>query len=170
VPPLETAGLTIVILILFSGIFITIFGLPGTVVIVIDAFLYAWATGFDRIGLKIIALLIVIAVIAESLDFALGAAAPGQFTVSKHGVIAAVIGSIGGVIILTPFLLGLGTTMGMFLGGACGSICVDYISERRLKPAYRTGHKEFLRRILRVLIKGALAIVMTIIVLSAIYS
>ena len=169
-PPFEIAGLTIFILILFAGIFVTIFGLPGTVVIVIDVIVYAWVSGFDQIGFKIIALLIVMAVVAESLDFALGATTPGQFGISKQNVIAAIIGSIGGIAILTPFMLGLGTITGMFLGGAFGSMCVDYFNERRFKPAYRTGHKAFLGKIFRVLIKGLLAIVMTIIVLSAIYS
>jgi hypothetical protein len=169
-PPFETAGLTIVILILFAGIFITIFGLPGPALIVIDAFLYAWATGFERVGLKIIAVLIAIAVTAECLDFALVATTPGQLTVSKQGFIAAVIGSIVGVIILSPFLLGLGTVTGMFLGGACGALCADYIAERRLKPTYRAGHNAFFARTFRIFIKGTLAIVMTITVLSAIYS
>ena len=81
-----------------------------------------------------------------------------------------IIGGIGGIAVLTPFMLGLGTITGMFLGGACGSLCVDYFHERRFKPAYRTGHKAFLGKISRIFIKGLLAIIMTIIVLSAIYS
>lgn len=169
-PPFEIAGLTIFILTLFAGIFITIFGLPGTVVIVIDVIIYSWMTGFDKIGLTIITLLIVMAIVAESLDFALGAATPGRFDISKQSVIAAVVGSIGGIALLTPVMLGLGTITGMFLGGACGSLCVDYVNERSLKPAFKTGHGAFLRRIVRVFIKGLLAIIMTIIVLSSIYS
>lgn len=169
-PPLEVAGLTIFILILFAGVFMTIFGLPGTVVIVIDVIVYSWINGFDQIGLTIIVLLIIMAVIAESLDFALGAATPGRFGISKQNVIAAAMGGIAGIALLTPLMMGLGTITGMFLGGACGSLGVDYFNERRFKPALRTGHKAFLGRIFSVFIKGLLAIIMTIIVLSAIYS
>ena len=46
------AGFTVFILILFAGIFLNLFGLPGTVVIFFDVLLYAIFTGFDHVGLK----------------------------------------------------------------------------------------------------------------------
>ncbi len=70
--PLEAAGLTVFILVLFAGIFVTVFGLPGTVIILIDVILYALVTGFGPIGFKVILVLMVIAVVAEMLDFGLG--------------------------------------------------------------------------------------------------
>ena len=67
--PFAIAGLTIFILILFLGIFSVIFGFPGTFIILIDVIMYAWITGFEKIGLKIIVILIVISLFAEAMDF-----------------------------------------------------------------------------------------------------
>ena len=63
------AGFTVFILILFVGIFLNLFGLPGTIVIFFDVLLYAIFTGFDPVGLKIILFLLISTVIAETIDF-----------------------------------------------------------------------------------------------------
>jgi uncharacterized protein YqgC (DUF456 family) len=168
--PLEIAGLTIFILVLFGGIFTTIFGLPGTIVVFLDVIIYSWVTGGDKVGLKIIAILFFLSLAAESVDLILGAVTSRRYGLSAKEVLAAIIGGIAGVVLLTPLLLGLGTITGMFLGGATGFFLVDYLDERRLKPAFRVGFKAFMKRIFRVLLKGFFAIVMTIITLTAIYS
>ncbi len=67
--PFEIAGLTVFILILFLGVFLTVFGLPGTVLILIDVVAYALLTGFAQIGFKVILILVAMAVVAELLDF-----------------------------------------------------------------------------------------------------
>jgi hypothetical protein len=51
--PFEIAGLTVFILVLFLGVFLTVFGLPGTVLILIDVVAYALLTGFAQIGFKV---------------------------------------------------------------------------------------------------------------------
>ncbi|MCK7511101.1 MAG: hypothetical protein MZV70_48250 [Desulfobacterales bacterium] len=63
------AGFTVFIMILFAGIFLNLFGLPGTVVIFFDVLLYAIFTGFDPVGLKIILFLLISTIIAETIDF-----------------------------------------------------------------------------------------------------
>jgi hypothetical protein len=68
VTPLEFAGLTIFILVLLVGFFSILLGLPGTLVILFDVLVYALATGFNRIGFKILLVLVVISAVAESLD------------------------------------------------------------------------------------------------------
>ena len=49
-PPLELAGLTIFILLLFAGIYGAVIGLPGTILILGSVFFYALLTGFHTIG------------------------------------------------------------------------------------------------------------------------
>ena len=72
--PLEIAGMAFFILVMFTGVFSIVFGMPGTIIILIDAILYAMFSGFEKIGIKIILILLVISLIAETLDFALGMA------------------------------------------------------------------------------------------------
>ena len=50
------AGLAVFILILFLGIYLNLFGLPGTVVIFFDVLFYGIVTGIERIGWKMYAL------------------------------------------------------------------------------------------------------------------
>ena len=44
------AGFAVFILILFAGIYLSLFGLPGTVVIFLDVLVYSLATDFNHIG------------------------------------------------------------------------------------------------------------------------
>jgi len=164
------AGLTIFILILFLGIFSVIFGFPGTFIILIDVIVYAWITGFEKIGLKIIVILIVISLFAEAMDFLLGILGAKKYGASKRGVIASVIGGIVGAILMTPLLLGLGAIIGAFLGGFAGTFLVEYLEEKKLKSAFRMGYGVLLGKIAGVFLKGFLAILMTVISLMAIYS
>ena len=168
--PLETVGLTFFILVLLTGIFSTVFGIPGTVIILMDVVLYAFITGFERIGLKIVIILVVISILAEAIDFAFGMAGAARFRVSKQGIWIAVISSFIGAMVMTPVLFGLGTLIGIFLGGFCGVLIVEIIRQSMLKPALRAGYRAILGRAAGTIVKGFCAIIMTIISLSNIYS
>lgn len=167
--PVETAGLTIFILILFSGIFFTVIGLPGTILIVFDVIVYALATGFAPIGFKVILILVAIAIVLELLDFWLGAAGAVRFALPWKGIWAALFGSLVGAILLTPFFLGLGTLVGIFLGGSAAVFAVKMVQRQKLKPAFRTGMGAMLGRTAGMAVKGLMSVVMAAIVLFNIY-
>lgn len=168
--PFEVAGLTIFILVLFIGIFSIIFGFPGTVIILIDAVVYSLITGFKTIGWKILIVLIILSLLAETLDFMLGSAGAKRFGSSKKGIVASLIGGIAGAILMTPFLLGLGAVIGAFLGGFAGTFLVELIERKKLKPAVRAGYGNLIGRIAGIFAKSFFALVMIIIILSTIYS
>ena len=106
--PWEIGGLTLFILVLLFGTFSILFGFPGTVIIFIDAFLYAAVTGFERIGFKILIALLTLSALAEVTDFAVGMAGAVKFGASRKGLWAFLAGGLIGALLLTPFLLGLG--------------------------------------------------------------
>jgi len=168
--PFEVAGLTVFMLVLFLGIFITVFGLPGTVLILIDVMAYALLTGFDRIGFKVILILILIAVVAELIDFGLGMAGAVRFGSSRAGMWAALVGSLAGAVILTPFFLGLGVLLGTFIGGGIAVFITEMIRRRKLKPAFRASIGAVLGRMTGIAVKGMLSIIMVVITLHGIYS
>ena len=68
--PLEIGGVTLFILVLLFGAFSILFGLPGTVIILIDAVIYAAVTGFEKIGFKVLITLLILSILAELADFA----------------------------------------------------------------------------------------------------
>jgi uncharacterized protein YqgC (DUF456 family) len=168
-PLLEATGLTIFIVILFVGMFSIIFGFPGTFLILGDVVTYSLITGFEKIGFKIIIVLVLISLLAEGVDFLLGIAGARKYGASKTGVALSIIGGIIGAIVMVPILLGLGAVIGSFLGGFAGAFMGDYLEQRKLKPALRAGYGALIGRIAGVLLKGSLAVVMIVITMSAIY-
>lgn len=157
-------------LILFLGIFLTVFGLPGTVLILFDVLGYALLTGFAQIEWKMILTLLLMSIVAELLDFGLSMAGAVRFGSSRAGLWAALIGSFAGAAILSPFFLGLGVLMGIFLGGGAAVFVAEMIQRQKLKPAFRASMGVMLGRMTGIAVKGMVSIVMVVVTLFHIYS
>lgn len=164
-----TAGFTVFILILFVGIYLTLFGLPGTIVIFLDVLFYIIFTGFDHVGLKIILFLLISTIIAETIDF-LVMAGKYQPMTSKKSFGAAAIGAVIGAFLLTPFFWGPGTWGGFFLGGLAGVLTIEFIHQSKLKAPFRTSGSAILAMIGGKMVKGLIALFMIAFSLSNIYS
>jgi uncharacterized protein YqgC (DUF456 family) len=157
-------------LVLLLGIFSILFGIPGTVIILIDTAIYAAVTGFERIGGKILITLLILSILAELADFAIGLAGAMKFGASRQSLVASVIGGILGALLLTPIMLGLGAVLGAFLGGFAGVLTVELLRQSNLKPALRAAWGTLVGRAAGICVKGGFALVMTAIVLSRIYN
>jgi hypothetical protein len=166
----EVVGLTAFILIIFLGLFSTLFGFPGTVVILLTAIVYSCVTGFSAIGIYALISLIVISALAESLGFYLVVIGAKRFELSKQTLITAILGGLFGAFLMTPVLMGLGTLAGGLLGSFSGLAILQFIEEKSLKPCARANPKAMLGGLTGTFVKGFCALVMVIIVLSAIYS
>ena len=168
--PLELAGLTIFILLLFAGIYATVIGLPGTVLILGDVFFYALATGFDKIGFKAIVLLSFMALVAELFGVTMEMTSKLRLAPSWKGSAASLAGGLLGALCLTPLLLGLGTLLGVFLGGFAGFFVLELFRQSRIKPALRASSGALITSAAGIFTKGSLALTMTIVTLNYIYS
>ena len=164
------AGLAVFILILFVGIFLNLFGLPGTVVIFFDVLLYAIFTGFDRIGWKILLFLFIIAIIAETMDFLLGMSGGLKRLDEKKYFRASLLGAIAGAVILTPLFLGPGTWTGFFLGGLTGILITEFRRQSKLRAPFRATNRAVFAMVGRKFVKGVIALFMVAVSLSNIYS
>ena len=169
-PPLEIAGLTFFILVLLFGAFTVLFGLPGTVIILVDVAVYAAVTGFDRIGLKVIIILLILSILAELADFAVGMAGAVKFGASRKAFWASLIGALIGAAVMTPFLLGFGAVIGAFIGGFAGILIVELLRRQRLKPSLRAAWGATLGRAAGICVKGFFALIMVVITLSSVYN
>jgi uncharacterized protein YqgC (DUF456 family) len=164
------AGFTVFILILFAGIFLNLFGLPGTVVVFFDVLFYAIFTGFDHIGLMIILFLLIFTIIAETIDlfFVIGGAS--QPIASKKSLGAAALGAVGGIFLLTPLWGGPGIWLGFFLGGLVGTLTMEFIHQSKLKAPFRMPGRAVLAMIGGKMFKGLITLSMIAFSLSNIYS
>ncbi|HAR49012.1 hypothetical protein ER57_02945 [Smithella sp. SCADC] len=165
-----TVGFTVFILILFAGIFLNLFGLPGTVVVFFDVLFYAIFTGFDHIGLKIILFLLIFTIIAETIDlfFVIGGAF--QPVASKKSFGAAALGAMVGIFLLTPFWGGPGIWIGFFFGGLAGTLIIEFIHQSNLKAPFRMPGRVIFAMIGGKMFKGIIALSMIAFSLSNIYS
>jgi uncharacterized protein YqgC (DUF456 family) len=164
------AGLAIFILVLFAGIFLSLFGLPGTLVIFFDVLVYAIFTGFDHIGWKILLFLFITAIIAEIMDFLLDMSGGLKPMNAKKSMLVAAIGAITGTFILTPLFWGPGIWAGFFLGGFTGILIVEFLRQSKLKKPFRATNRAIFTMIGRKLAKGFIALFMIAVSLSNIYS
>ena len=168
--PLEITGLTIFILLLFVGIYCAVIGLPGTVLILGSVFFYALLTGFHKIGVGAILLLILLTIVAEGIGFTMGFTNRVRLGPSFSGIMASLVGSLLGALYLTPLLWGLGTLMGIFLGGFVGFFMMELIRQSKLKPAHRASTRTMLTSAAGIFAKGSCALTMTVVTLLNIYS
>jgi uncharacterized protein len=158
------------ILVLFIGIYLSLFGLPGTVLIFADVFAYAALTGFDRIGFKVIFFLLVFSVIGEMIDFLLGMTGAMRLTPSKKLFWASMVGALAGTFILTPVLWGLGTFGGFFLGCFAGILIMEFIRQSKLQAPFKASNRAIFAMIGGKMVKGFIALTMIAFSLSNIYS
>jgi uncharacterized protein YqgC (DUF456 family) len=168
--PLEIGGTTLFILVLLFGAFSILFGLPGTVIILIDAVIYAAVTGFERIGLKVLVTLLILSILAELADFAVGMAGAVKFGASRKAFWASIIGGLIGTALMAPFLFGLGAVAGGFFGGFAGVLTVELLRQNRLKPSLRAAWGAVLGRAAGICVKGGFALIMIVITLSSVYN
>jgi hypothetical protein len=167
---LESAGLFLLIATSLVGLLATLLGLPGQFLILLAALVYAAATGFATLGWKVLLLLVFLAAFAEALDFGLRAVGASRFGASRKGAWAAALGGVAGMFLFTPFLFGLGTVLGAFIGGFAGVFAVEIIQQRRIRPALRAGLGSLLGGLAVILAKGSTALVMIVVTLINIYS
>jgi len=169
-PSIEIVAMTFFIMILFLGVFLVIFGIPGNAVIFLTSLIYALIMDFERIGWKTLLILFILAVITEAIEFMMGWIGVPRFGTSVKGFWAAAFGSFLGALIMVHYLLGLGILVGIFVGGLGGVILVEIQQRGRVKPSLRTATSAIAARIAGMALKGLLCITMTTKVLIQIYS
>lgn len=164
------AGFVVFILVLFAGIYLGLFGLPGAVVIFLDVLVYALVTGFAQVGWKVMLFLLFAAVLAEAFDFWADSQhlAPTPATGASLG--SAAVGAAAGMVILTPLLWSPGIWLGFFLGGLAGLLLAERRRQSRLSPPPPSQARAFLTLIGLRAGKGFLSLVMIFVSLSNIYS
>jgi hypothetical protein len=167
---LATTGFVVFILLLFIGIYLSLFGLPGTVIIFLDVLFYAFFTGFEQVGWKVLLFLLVFAIIAEAIDFWAGSTDAHKPPVTSKSVWGTALGAVTGMLILTPVLWGLGVWGGFFLGGLAGLLLMEWLRQSRLKIPHQATRGAFFAMIGIKAVKGVFALIMIFVSLSNIYS
>ncbi len=146
-----------------------IFGLPGTLVIVGVAGVYAWATGFAELTWGVLAALAAMAAGAEALEFWAASAAAGSGGPSRRVTVAVLVGGLIGGIIGAPFFFGLGALPGALAGtfvGAATAVASDGGGRERVLA---TALAALRGRLLGFIAKVAIAVAMVGLIVAALF-
>ena len=157
-----------VILASILGVVLTIFMLPGIWFMLLVALgckafwmpeLFSW---------WVLGAVLVIAIVAEVLEFATSAIGASRAGGSKSAAWAAIIGSIVGAILGTPIMPIIGTIVGAVIGAGLGAILVELgVHRKSLKDSAKVGGGAAAGRLAAVVIKGTLAVVAALILTAA---
>ncbi len=162
---LRIPGIIALTLAMIAGLYLIIFGLPGTWIILGLAIIAAAITGFHKITWVIILILIGLALLAELIEFLagyLGARAKGA---SRWASLSAIVFSFIGAILLSGFPPVLGSLIGAFLGAFLGAAVVEYIIKKEWKQARRAGIAVLFGRVVAIISKVAVGVAMIVITL-----
>lgn len=161
---LEVLGQMLFWIVMIAGIVVIPFGIPGTFLILTSAFVYGWVTAFSEVTWSLLGILFLIALLAEVLEFFIGAATTGKYGGSKQAMFGAIVGSIMGAIWGTPLLPLVGTLIGAFAGAFAGAACFEYFTSQDFDKALRVGFGAFLGAVGGKFTKIAVATAMVVMV------
>ncbi len=156
--------LIIIWIIMFAGVLMIPFGLPGTFIISGAALVYGLLTGFDGITLPFVLILFGIALLMEGLDYVILARMASRYGASRGGQWLAILGSILGAIIGTVTFPVVGSVIGAILGAFLGAFLAEYVKARDSATSFRAGWGAFLGRAGAVLVKTVAAIIMVVMI------
>lgn len=149
------------------GVVLTLASLPGIWFMLLVAALCKWwqpdLLSWETLGA--VALLAVVAEIAEFFSSAVGAAKTGG---SKSAAWAAVVGAIIGAIAGTPFMPVVGTIAGAVIGAGLAATIVELgVHKKPWRESLKVGGGAAAGRLVAVVIKGVLALACAVILTVA---
>ncbi|HAZ31097.1 MAG TPA: DUF456 domain-containing protein [Dehalococcoidia bacterium] len=149
-------------LLMFAGLAGTVIPfLPGTPLILIGAIVYAIATDFAVIDGWLIAILALICVGAELLEYIAGAIGARKYGASKSGVYGAIIGALAGIFILFP--------IGILIGSIAGAVAGELLAGAGGAKAIRAGFGAIIGALGGMVLKFIAGVAMIVMILIRIW-
>jgi uncharacterized protein len=148
------------------GLLINILGLPGLWVLVASVAGYAWLTGWNHfVGWPTMISLIVLGLIAETLEFMAGAAGSKAAGGRMRGMIGAVVGAmIGGIFLSILPIPVVSTIFGACLGAFFGAAIME-LTDKDFRHSLRVGVGAAKGRLMGIVIKSGIGIIMLVVVI-----
>jgi uncharacterized protein len=163
---METIGYIFFGLAIVVGLIIIPLGLPGTVLILIAAAVYAWLTDLAIIGGWGLVVLTALTIISETADNWLTAIGVKRYGGSTRAMWLSVPGALLGAMLLgapLALLLGpLGPIAGGFGGAFASVVLYEWSQAKNLQAALRAGWGTLLGRAAGILLKMVIAIGMVV--------
>lgn len=154
-------AVVILILVLFGALLLIPLGLPGTWVMVGAALVFRLAVRGAGVGLATVAVVAVLALIGEVLEFSLSARYTRQYGGSRRAGWGAILGGLAGAFIGVPVPV-IGPVIGAFAGAFFGAFAAELSVRADHRAATRVATGALLGRAAAAAMKVALGAVMAV--------
>lgn len=158
----STVAYLLLVLACLVGVLVTPIALPGTLIILGAAAIYAWGTGFATIGWPLLATLAGIALLAEVAEWLTGALGARRAGGSRRAAWLAIAGAFVGGLLGAGAGFGLGAIPGALVGAFVGAFLGEVSLEGDWERARQVGWGALVGRAWGIAVKGAAAVAMTI--------
>jgi len=165
---MELLGTIIFITFLSAGFVSLGFSLPGTLIILIEAFIYGLLTNFSGITIKTLVLLVILYLTGEMLEYILVIVGARKFGASRKAAGGAILGGILGAI-LGMFSGGIGIVPGTFLGIFLGTFLIEMITGKDLSQSFKAGIGSLFGRISATVVKVIIALIMPTLIIPRLF-
>jgi len=155
----------LLILIVFTGLALVTVTLPGLWVMTAAASIFSLAPHQQRLGHKTLIALVLLSLIAEIIEFSAGGAAARRAGGGRRAAIGALLGGVAGGIVgsfLLPLVL---TIVGICIGSFVGAAGFELLGGGQPLQSLQVGWGAAKGRFFGVILKLAIGIVMTILIL-----
>lgn len=160
-------GFVLMALVQLAGLFLNLLGLPGLWVMLAAAGVYALVTKMIYIGWPGLVAMLVLALAAEIVEFAAGAAGSKKAGGSKRGMLGAIAGALIGGILGTGFLPIVGTLIGAIAGAFAGAAIVEMMIRKDVEHSLRVGIGAAKGRFWGTVFKSAFGLAMMVVAIWA---
>lgn len=150
--------IVLAIAVMIIGLFLTPLGAPGNWIMVVVVAIAAF-TG--HVGYPILALCVVVALVAEIIEYLILKKMTGKYGGSKRAFWGAIAGGIIGVIVGVPVPV-IGSMIAGFVGSFVGAAIVTYMEAKDMGQAGRVGWGVLMGRMLAAAVKTAAGIVVLV--------
>ncbi len=156
------------VLVAFAGLISHVFGFPGNFIILADSILFGWYGGFKEVTITVLAVLLVLALLGELVEFVLGIVGAKKYKSSNKAIVGSIVFGIIGGILGIPFFFGMGAVIGAFIGVFVGAFLVEFVLEKNVDRAMKSGWGAFVGRLGGTFFKGAIGIAMIVITIVSV--
>ena len=158
--------LIVLAVVLLAALLLIPLGLPGIWLIVGAVALYNPVTGSEAVGTGTIVGILVLATIAEIIEFTLAARYTRQYGGSRRAGWGAILGGIVGAIVGVPIPV-IGSVIGAFVGSFVGALLAEWSRGTSTGTATRVATGALLGRVMATAAKVAIGMVMAVWTLAA---
>ncbi len=162
----EALAVALLALAFLAGLLLVPFGLPGLWLMVLALLAFAALGGFETISWSTLAIVVVMAALAEVAEAWLGFRFAKRYGGSSRAGWGAVAGGLAGAVVGTPIPI-IGSVIGAFLGAFLGAVLLERSAGSAGPESVRAGWGAVLGRAAGAAVKVAVGLVIATVGLVA---